>query len=447
MKVWYVFPQFPAPSETFAGNDVRALRELGAELRVLNLRPSHPASARLLREWDLEGLEVDECSPSKLVVGLGWMCRRPLVLSYLLRVIVHDNWRRPVHLAKSLLALPRVFSMHRTLQGGSPDVVHLFWGHYASLLGLAIRRTHPGVVVTMFLGAYDLRSRYRTSARLAKVADAVFTHARENLPLLDTLGIPVGQVSVVYRGVDLQRLQARPHQRVPFRIASAGYLVEKKGMAEVLGVFELVQRRWPKSSLCIIGDGPDRERLEGIVHRLSLASVEFTGFVEHRQVFERLCEAEVFVYMSTQDHLPNVVKEAIAAECACVVSRTVGIEELVCPGECGFVVEQGDFEAAARRVSDLFSEPDLRTRVVSRASAHLREDFDLQRSMTVYRDTWARLLADRRSVDRDAAGGQAPAPMASEPLRTGRQDDPRPSLGGTPIESAPLRRAWRIGEG
>jgi glycosyltransferase involved in cell wall biosynthesis len=415
MKVWYVFSKFPAPSETFAGTDVRVLRELGVEVRAVNLRPRHPKSADLLREWDLQGLELDEVTPGKLLAGVGRMLLRPGLLAFALGTIFRDNWRQPVHVFKSLLALPRIFQVHQALAARPPDVLHLFWGHYASLLGLLVRRTHQDVVVTAFLGAYDLRSRYRTSATLARAADQLFTHAHANQTLLDRNGVEPGRMAVIYRGVDLKRLRYRGEQKVPFRLASVGRLVPDKGFAEVIEAFAMVQRQWPQASLCLIGDGPERGALEARARARGLTGVEFAGHLEHRRVFERLCEAEVFLFLSHEEHLPNVVKEAMAARCACVVSRTAGIEELVAPGEHGFVVDAGDIAAAAACVDRLFREPALRERLVARARAHLETHFDAGQSMRRYRDFWVACL-DRRAREREPEPAPAGAGLR-QPLR------------------------------
>jgi glycosyltransferase involved in cell wall biosynthesis len=405
MKVWYVFSRFPCPSETFAGTDVRTLRELGFEVRAANLRPSHPAASALLQQWDLTGLEIDEVTPAKLMAGVGWMLRRVDLLGFLLWIVVRDNWRRPEHLVKSLLVLPRIFNLHRALTVAPPDVLHHFWGHFACLLGLLVRRTHPGVVVTVFLGAYDLRCRYRTSTTLAREADQVFTHARANLALLAASGIEAGRVTLAYRGLDLGRLRFRAGGKIPWRIASAGRLTAEKGFADVLEVFAFVQRQWPQATLCVIGDGSERASLEQRVRHLGLAGVEFTGHLEHRRVFERLCEAEVFLFLSEKEHLPNVVKEAIAARCACVVSRTTGIEELVAPDQDGFVVGAGDRPAAVNCVNRLFQEPALREGFVSRALAHLEARFDVTHSMRRYGEVWQERLAARRNA---AGAGRRP---------------------------------------
>lgn len=413
-RVCYVISQFPAPSETFAGNDLRSLRKLGVDVSVVNLRQDHPRFVALLREWDLEGLPVDSVTKRKLLEGVVRMFCVPGLVAFMVGTILKDNWRRPDHLAKSFLILPRAFQVHAALQARPPDVLHLFWGHYASLLGLLVRRTNPKVVVSTFLGAYDLRSEYRTSITLAREADQIFTHARANLPLLARQGLLPANVEVVYRGVDLERLQFQGQSKVPFRLVSAGRLIPAKGMADVIDVFARIQQQRPDASLCLIGEGPERHSLERRVERLGLESVEFTGHLPHQEVFSRLCEAEILMFLSYEEHLPNVVKEAMAARCACVVSRTTGIEELVVPEEHGVVVEPGDTEGAVAGALRLLREPDLRERMVARALAHLERHFDLRRSMTRYVDSWVTCLNRRRGLGTtDGAGGRSEQSLAA----------------------------------
>lgn len=325
------------------------------------------------------------------------MFARPRLLAWLCSVILVDNWRRPPHLVKSFLALPRLFELHARLACDPPDVLHLFWGHYSSLLGLLVRRTNPEVVVTLFLGAYDLRTAYATSARLARVADGVFTHAMANQTLLAELGAPADKVHVSYRGVDLRRVPARD-AGTGCRLATVGKLCAEKGMAEVLEVFAAVRREVPKAELAIVGDGPQRQELQRMARTLGLAGVEFTGHLPHGDVLARLRTTDAFLFMSRTECLPNAVKEAMAAGCACVVSNTWAIEELVQHGKTGFVVEPGDVASAARHVVRLLHEPELRRRIGAQARAHIERRFDVRRTMGQYLTIWQEISGLRGSV-------------------------------------------------
>ena len=64
LKVAYITMQFPVPSETFATNDVRALRSLGIHIDIYGLRSIHPEALKLLKERDLANLKPSHSDSS-----------------------------------------------------------------------------------------------------------------------------------------------------------------------------------------------------------------------------------------------------------------------------------------------------------------------------------------------------------------------------------------------
>ena len=60
VKVAYITMRFPAPSETFAGTDVRILRDLGVSVSVHTMRAPASNSARMLEERRLSGLAISQ---------------------------------------------------------------------------------------------------------------------------------------------------------------------------------------------------------------------------------------------------------------------------------------------------------------------------------------------------------------------------------------------------
>jgi len=269
--------------------------------------------------------------------------------------------------------------------------VHLFWGHYPSLVGWLVK-TRLGIPVTTFLGTYDLLTGLAGSFVMARASDAVFTHARGTVPALLAAGVPAEKIHVAYRGVHPDLLSAPRITKERCRIVIAGALEAPKRMGAALDVFAKVQEIWPDARLTICGDGPERPRLEA--QAASLRNVEFRGYVAHREVFAEMQRAEVFLFLSCADYdrLPNVVKEAIAARCYCVVGTTVGIEELLPGPEYGCVVAEGAWDDAVRAIDAVFAQPDRREEAVERAFAHLAEHFDVDATMAEYRKVWSAIV-------------------------------------------------------
>jgi glycosyltransferase involved in cell wall biosynthesis len=176
----------------------------------------------------------------------------------------------------------------------------------------------------------------------------------------------------------------------------------------VVEVFAALKPRWPEASLTIIGEGPLEAELRQSVARHQLRDVTFLGWMDQRRLFDELCQAEVFLFLSVGEweRLPNVVKEAMAAHCVCVVARAVAIEELVQPDRHGFVVNLADRQAAVDAVTAVFQDPVLRESLVQRSLSHLNSSFDVRQSMKKYIEVWQRRLAERSGA---AAPARAPA--------------------------------------
>jgi len=426
VKVCYVTMTFPAPYETFACSDVRALIRAGTAVYVKTLRSARRDAGRLLEEQHLQRLPMSHNSVRAMMRGLGYALLHPVVSAALLVWLIRFSWRRPGQLARSLAISPRGLDILRELTTEPPDVVHLFWGHYPSIVGYLVRRQLPDVVVSMFLGAYDLEARYGPSAGAARAADVVWTHARANVPTLEHLGIRPDRIRVRHRGLEVERFASARQPRIAGRIVAIGRLAAEKTTADALAVFAGVLPRHPAATLVVIGDGPERSELETLAEKLGIThAVTFTGRVPQDEVRDELARAEVLLYMarSDTDRLPNVIKEAMAAQCLCVVTRTRAVEELLEDEVHGFIVRRGDVRGATAKVNWALANPTSARTIGSAGLAHIRAHFDVDDAMREHAKHWTALvrsrmrMPDARSVEaHDAA--RTPAPEANRPVES-----------------------------
>jgi glycosyltransferase involved in cell wall biosynthesis len=127
-----------------------------------------------------------------------------------------------------------------------------------------------------------------------------------------------------------------------------------------------------------------------------------------------MAAAEVFLLMSRAECLPNVVKQAMASRCVCIVTDTMGIAELVEDGTSGFVVAPGDSEGAAQRIDYVFGNPAHAPTIGAAARQHVIANFDVRRAMRLYQQCWHEIVA-AQSVQPHGAEGEATT--ASTPNR------------------------------
>lgn len=404
MKVAYVTMQFPAPTETFAGADVRALVDAGIDVHVYALRRAHKDHATMLRERGLEALPVDSFRMRDLARGLWLALGHPRWSAALIWWIVRWNLRTPQRFVRCLALSPRALTIFADVATGRFDVVHLFWGHYPAMVGYLVQRFLPDVVSSMFLGAYDLdEGRYGSwlpgSAVVARRADHVWTHSRANCPRLRSIGVKEDQLACVYRGIDLQRFAMKDvadTEREAGLVVAIGSLIERKAVDDVIRVIARVRENASHVRLRVFGDGPEREALHELARDLGVDDrVTFGGHVSGDVVATELARASCFLLMSRNDRIPNVAKEAMATGCPVVVTSTPGMEELVTHERNGYCVDVGDVTGAAEHVAAILLHPSEHAEMTAAARRKVEEEFSVEASMARYAAAWSTTVVSR----------------------------------------------------
>ncbi len=138
-------------------------------------------------------------------------------------------------------------------------------------------------------------------------------------------------------------------------------LVPEKGLAFLLDALPTVCAQWPQATLQIVGDGPERARLQARAARLGVAHmVEFTGRVPQDQLPALLAAASVFVLPSLSEGTPRAVMEAMAMECCVVATNVGGIPDMIDHGSTGWLVPPADAGALATSIVAALKSPAAR---------------------------------------------------------------------------------------
>jgi glycosyltransferase involved in cell wall biosynthesis len=183
------------------------------------------------------------------------------------------------------------------------------------------------------------------------------------------LGAEEARVRVVHGGVDLpDKIPAGPAgcKTVTF----IGALVPQKGVDVLLDAFKEVRARLPEVSLVIVGDGPERNRLEQMVEDLGLSEVAFLGFVDDlERVYEKTC---LLVLPSREEGFGLVLLEAMARGVPVVATEAGGIPEVLGP-EYAALVRPGDRQGLAEVIIRVLEDKGLREELSRLAMERVRE--------------------------------------------------------------------------
>jgi glycosyltransferase involved in cell wall biosynthesis len=126
--------------------------------------------------------------------------------------------------------------------------------------------------------------------------------------------------------------------------------------------------------LKIVGEGPERSRLEKIISEHNLSNcVELTGQKKQSEVSDLMHQAEIFAFPSIRELGAGVVVEAMACGMACVVVDYGGPATLI-DSDRGVKVAMGNLEELTQRfrkeMEELVSNPDRTTKLGEKAHDH-----------------------------------------------------------------------------
>jgi glycosyltransferase involved in cell wall biosynthesis len=144
-----------------------------------------------------------------------------------------------------------------------------------------------------------------------------------------------------------------------YRLVTVCRLTTWKG---VDGLIEVVAAL-PEMGLAVVGDGPERAKLEALAEQLGvLPRVYFAGQVPRAEVAAYLEACDLFVLNSRYEGLPHVLLEAMAAGLPIVATDVGGIGEVVQPGRNGWLIRPGDPAQLRRAILWALKDADLRAR-------------------------------------------------------------------------------------
>ena len=178
---------------------------------------------------------------------------------------------------------------------------------------------------------------YNPFARdVARKTKASLASNRETAARLKSLGH--SNVNIMSQlMVDFSRpMPAKKEKR--FRIASIGRLLHWKGFYLGVMAFAKLLRNYPESEYWIIGDGPERRRLEKLAKNMGISSkVVFFGKITREEVIKKLGNCDVLLHPSLRESGGMVCLEAMALGLP-VVCFDIGGPDLLVSSKCGIKV-------------------------------------------------------------------------------------------------------------
>jgi len=203
---------------------------------------------------------------------------------------------------------------------------------------------------------------------------------------------PETRSTVVYNGVNPDLFSPNSEQVVQLNpeVLVVGTLIPSKGHELVLRALGKLARSFPTVQCRVIGEGPDGDRLEALVHELGIKQrVQFVRRQSRLEVAEGMRRCSVFALPSRNEALGCVYLEAMACGKPVIGCRGQGIDGVIEHGRNGWLIPGDGLEELVQELSALFRSPELCVRVGSAARQTILKRFTLshqaEQLIAVYR--------------------------------------------------------------
>lgn len=212
------------------------------------------------------------------------------------------------------------------------------------------------------------------------------------------------KVKTIDNGVDLAAFEAasptlakeiEKGERV--LVGTVGRLVFEKGFHYYLRAAQEILREFPDTLFVLVGEGPDRKRLEEMARELEINhNLIFTG--ERNDMPGVYASLDIFVLPSLLEGMPITVLEAMASKKAVVATRVGAVPKVVVQGKTGLLVEPRDTEGLRSAIARLLAEPELRKKLGENGHSRVRQHFSSEIMARRYLDLYQGVLAKMKAA-------------------------------------------------
>jgi colanic acid/amylovoran biosynthesis glycosyltransferase len=390
MRIAYLVTEYPATSHTFIRREVNALRARGISVATFSVRRPDPVTVSSARDrasleetWYILPPNLVSLATAHLSALFGHPRRylRALFISFRHRV---PGMRGLVF---SLIYFAEAIMLARELERQRIDHLHTHFANSGSIVGLLASRyleltwsfTLHGISETdypagVLLGAKIEAARFVACASYFGRAQAMRVVSPEHW----------SKIFVVRCAIDLADLPSRGiiGKNVRPRLICVGRLSPEKGYFGLLEAFAKVRTSGVDGDLVIVGDGPERARIEGAIDNLDLrANVSLKGALDEQATLQQIANADILVLPSFMEGLPVVLMEAMALGLPVIASRVAGIPELVTDDQHGLLFCPTDWNELAEKIDQLIADPELRQRLGQAGRSRVELAFEINRAI------------------------------------------------------------------
>ena len=348
----------------------------GLEHEVIVLTTSHPEG---LKEEVQDGYRVEFLpgTPPGRYSQAWWRASAEAVK----KIGLHgaDYFILSLSLAGYGVATSKIEAPHYTFVSGK-TLDHLVseWRNWVGLKGLIAYPKHT--ITLCYLALLEKRLWARVDGLIAK-DDVLYQNLLKS----------GRRVLLFYNGTDTHRFQPDPAFREATRhimgiepqskvLLMVATVNSQKGVWVGVDAFLRLAKYWPSLHLVVVGDGPDRARLEASLKESPFAHrVHWIGAVKHPETAGYFAAADLFLYPTFRiEGLPNAIVEAMSAGLPVVATDRGGIRSAVKNGETGILLAASSADTVADAIGHLLQDSAQMSSMGEKARKRALAHFDVR---------------------------------------------------------------------
>lgn len=198
------------------------------------------------------------------------------------------------------------------------------------------------------------------------------------------------RIIIIPNGVDLNFLKRYSH--IPKKrlrntlgiennkkvLIYVGRLVPIKRVDFIIHAFAKVHKQFQDCVLYILGDGPERKKLENLSKSLGVnSSVHFMGYVSNEVVIKFLLCSDLFINASLIEGHPKAVIEAMACKCPIIASNVTGNNDVLQNNKTALLFTH-DVDELTEKIMDLLNHPNKSRKLSKNAYNEVLKKYDLK---------------------------------------------------------------------
>lgn len=313
-----------------------------------------------------------------------------------------------------------LMQLRRLLRAESIDIVHTH-GYKADLYGYLAARLEAKPVIATCHNWLDHGAKLTAYNRLDRFVlqsfDAVAAVSEPIARQLVASGVPAGRIAVVANGIDIRAFDPRTRKSAlpeskDLVIGAVSRLELQKGFEHLLNAFPTVRQSFPSARLLIVGEGPDRGRIEELIKQRGLHNaVTLAG--QQTDMPTVYASMDLFVLPSLNEGLPMTLLEAMAASKPIIATRVGAIPKVISHRTTGLLVEPADSVGLASAITLLLSDRSLRLQQAQNARSHVERCYSAEAMAQSYHAMYTNVLLRKHKSTQTSAHPVPPPAVPS----------------------------------